>query len=181
MAEFESPVTKSYPVRETDLVLSDESSLTKTVLRADPSSPAAHTAGVGFGRTRRQGDVLVVGTRPGEWTVIGDADATAAFVADIDRSGHVSTIDHTHARAMFRLTGQSAPRALEKICSVDWSDDMTPDGAAVSASVAKVNCDLVRDDTDSVRSYLIICDRSFGQYLFEAVLDAADEFGGGVR
>ena len=29
-------------------------------------------------------------------------------------------------------------------------------------------------------AYLVACDRSFGQYLFDALLDAGDEFGIGV-
>ena len=37
---------------------------------------------------------------------------------------------------------------LEKVCSLDWSDPMTPDGAVASASVAKVTCDIARNDVD---------------------------------
>ena len=45
------------------------------------------------------------------------------------------------------------------------------------ASVAKVTCDIVRNDVNGIRSYLISCDRSYGQYLFDAILDARHEFG----
>ena len=37
--------------------------------------------------------------------------------------------------------------------------------------------DIDPPDTDDTRSYLISCDRSFGQYLFDALLDAGEEFG----
>ena len=66
---------------------------------------------------------------------------------------------------------------LEKVCSLDWSDPMTPDGAVASASVAKVTCDIARNDVDGTPSYLVFCDRSFGQYLFDALIDAGNEFG----
>jgi len=95
----------------------------------------------------------------------------------LDRSGHVSVIDGTHSRTLFRLTGEAAASALEKLCSLDWSDHMTPDGAAVSASVARVTCDIVRNDLEGAPSYLISCDRSYGQYLFDVILDAGQEFG----
>ena len=62
----------------------------------------------------------------------------------------------------------------------DWSDAMTPNGAVVSASVAKVTCDLAREDRGEQPTYLVACDRSFGQYLFDALLDAGDEFVIGV-
>ena len=57
---------------------------------------------------------------------------------------------------------------------------MSPDGAATSASVAKITCDVIRADIDDDPSYLIACDRSYGQYLFDALLDAGAEFDIGV-
>ena len=42
-----------------------------------------------------------------------------------------------------------------------------------------MTCDVARNDVDGddAPSYLIFCDRSFGQYLFDALIDAGDEFG----
>jgi hypothetical protein len=38
--------------------------------------------------------------------------------------------------------------------------------------------DVIRDDlADSTRSYLIHCERSSGQHLFDCILDAGIEFG----
>ena len=54
---------------------------------------------------------------------------------------------------------------------------MMPNGAVTSGSAAKVTCDLIRNDLDDTPSYLILCDRSFGQYLFDTIIDAGDEFG----
>lgn len=178
---FESSVVKSYPTAVgVGLTLRDESATTKTLIRADPDSNAAAEIGVGFGSSRSSGDALIGGQRPGEWVVLGSSAAAASFVDGIDRSGHVSVIDHTHSRALFRLSGAEAPRALEKVCSIDWADEMMPNGAVVSASLAKVGTDIIRADVNGERSYLIACDRSFGQYLFDALLDAGNEFGIGV-
>ena len=114
----------------------------------------------------------MLGQRPGEWMVLDDA----GLVAGLDTTGHVSVIDHTHSRALLRLTGSDAAATLEKVCGLDWSDAMTPNGAVMAASVAKVTCDIARDDVDGTPSYLIACDRSFGQYLADAIADAAAEF-----
>jgi hypothetical protein len=43
--------------------------------------------------------------------------------------------------------------------------------------VAKLVTDIVRDDLDGVPSYLLHCERSSGQYLADAVLDAGVAFG----
>ena len=82
----------------------------------------------------------------------------------------MSVVDFTHGRALLRLTTDQAAGVLEKMCSLDLGDTMTPDGAVVSASVAKVSCDVIRDDVDGTRSYLIACDRSFGDYLIGAMV-----------
>jgi sarcosine oxidase gamma subunit len=60
---------------------------------------------------------------------------------------------------------------------VDLSDAVTPDGAAFRTSVAKLVTDVVRDDVDGQRSYVLHCERSSGQYLFDALVDAGAEYG----
>jgi glycine cleavage system aminomethyltransferase T len=43
--------------------------------------------------------------------------------------------------------------------------------------VAGVATDILRDDRGGTRSYLLHCERSSGQYLFDSLLDAGREFG----
>jgi hypothetical protein len=49
--------------------------------------------------------------------------------------------------------------------------------AALRSAVAGEATDLARDDLERVPSYLLHCERSSGQYLFDSLLDAAAEFG----
>ena len=179
---FESPVVRSYESAPGgSLMLSDASATTKWLVRGESDGAAADRLAVPFGSSRlTERGVLVLGSRPGEWIVLGTAGTVAEDVSGLDgldSSDFVSALDWTHGRALFRVTGADAPRMLEKVCSLDWSDAMTPDGAVASASVAKVTCDVARNDVDGTPSYLILCDRSFGQYLFDALIDAGDEFG----
>jgi glycine cleavage system aminomethyltransferase T len=53
---------------------------------------------------------------------------------------------------------------------------MTPDGAAFRTSVASLATDVIRDDLGGTRSYLLHCERSSGQYLFDALRTAGAEF-----
>ncbi len=178
---FESPVVKRYKAATGALTLSDASAATKWLVRGPEAGAVADRLGASFGSScAAEGGALVLGSRPGEWIVVGVPGAVAETVAGIDgpeQSDFVTALDWTHGRALFRVTGADAPRMLEKVCSLDWSDAMTPDGAVTSASVAKVTCDIARNDVDAKPSYLIFCDRSFGQYLFDALIDAGDEFG----
>lgn len=182
--EFRSSITKSYPdSNNAQLTLRNDSALTKLIVKAGAETAAASQIGVPFGTSRSVGDVLVVGQRPDEWMIVGPSDASWAYIEGLDRTGHVSVIDHTHSRDMFRITGEQATSMLEKVCGIDWSDPMTPNGAATSASVALTTCDIIRNDVradPAGRSYLLAMDRSFGQYLFDALVDAAGEFHGGV-
>ncbi len=159
------------------LVLQDVSPISKIIVRAGPDTSPGRRLATPFGASRIEGDVLIAGMRPDEWTLLGPGPASRALTEVLDRSGHVSVIDVTHSRAMFPLTGAEAVSVLEKLCNLDWCDPMTPDGAAVSRSVARVTCDIVRNDRDGVPSYLISCDRSYDRYLFSVILDAGQEFG----
>ena len=179
---FESPVVRSYAIAGSgDLVLVDASATVKWLVRAPAAGAVAETLGVSFGSSRDAEDgALVLGSRPGEWIVLGTAGAVAQVVESLDgtaSSNFVTVLDWTHGRALFRVTGHAVTRMLEKVCSLDWSDPMTPDGAVASASVAKVTCDIARNDVDGTPSYLVFCDRSFGQYLFDALIDAGGELG----
>ena len=163
------------------LRLSDASSVAKVSVRADPDGPLARALGVRFRGSGRYDGVLVIGSGPGEWLLVGKVGAApeiAERVRGLVDGEFVSTVDLTHGRALMRLTGGDGARALSKVCAVDLSDAATPEGAAFRTSVAKVATDVVRDDAGAgERSYLLHCERSSGQYLFDCLLDAGKEFG----
>jgi heterotetrameric sarcosine oxidase gamma subunit len=104
----------------------------------------------------------------------GTAEGAAFRVA---RTGFTSVIDLTHGRALMRLSGADSHRLLAKLCSIDLADHMAPNGAAFRATIAKLVTDIIRDDIDSTPSYLLHCETSSGQYLFDTLLDAGDEYG----
>jgi heterotetrameric sarcosine oxidase gamma subunit len=171
--DFESAVLTTYsPVTDAPLSLSDISATSKTLVRSDQPQ-----FGVVFGHSVAVGEALVAGTRPDEWLILG-ADEAVDVAADlVNAEGFTNVIGFTHGRSLFRATGDPSAAMLEKVCGIDWSNTMTPDGAVVSASVALVGCDIVRNDVEGSPSYLLMCDRSFGQYLFDALVDAGSEFG----
>lgn len=178
---FESPVVSTYRVAEDPAVrLLDLSELSKVIVRAGPETPAAARLGVGFGRSVVRGQVLIAGQRPDEWLVLGSEAEASTLVDSIDRTGHVTVLDLTHGRALFRLTGEGAASVLAAVCDLDWHDNMTPDGAVVSGLVGGVTCDIIRHDVGDGPSYLVACDRSLGQFLFDVILDAGGEHGIGV-
>lgn len=172
------------------LTLSDNTPLAKVAVKASWDGPMAEAVSVPFGRAARTSwdlaqsvrGVLMVGSGPGEWLVlaapgqqqlvVGRLESMAAHAGEL-----VSIIDVTHGRALVRLTGVRSPDLLAKECGVDLDDAVCPNGAALRGSVAGVATDLVRDDLAGTRSYLLHCERSSGQYLFDSLLDAGGELG----
>lgn len=166
------------------LRLCDLSFLAKVQVRAAMAGAVAEQLGTGFGRAVRDAARrLVVGSGPGEWLVLGPQGQGPALVPDLearfaDAGEFVSVVDLTHGRALMRLTGSDAVTGvLSKQCAINFADKIVPDGAALRTSVASVATDVVRDDVGGERSYLLHCERSSGQYLFDALLDAGGDYG----
>jgi sarcosine oxidase, subunit gamma len=164
------------------LRLSDQTPLAKVLVKADANGAFTAAHATSFGTARRVGDALEVGSDPGGWLTIGQVGRAAALIeagtAVAAKAGEfVTVIDLTHGRALMRLTGAAAVTLLNKICAIDLSDVVTPNLSAFRSSVAKLVTDVVRDDlADGTRSYLLHCERSSGQHLFDCILDAGAEF-----
>lgn len=162
------------------LRLGDRTPLAKVLVRAAADGGVADQLGVPFGRARRDSqDTLVVGSGPGEWLLVAAPGSAPELAGRLqpDAGAFVSVLDLTHGRALMRLTGMAAAQTLSKVCAIDLSDRVTPDGTAFRSSMAKLATDVVRDDLDGVPSYLLHCERSSGQYLYDMLLDAGREFG----
>lgn len=169
-----------------ELTLSDQSPLSKVLVRAPFGGEVGDAVGARFGRAvrgERAGEpVLAVGSGPGEWLIVGPPGAAGTLLEDLHQvaagSGEfASVVDLTHGRALIRIRGLRSADVLAKLCGIDLHDDATPDGTALRTSVAGLATDLVRDDRAAERSYLLHCERSSGQYLFDTLLDAGAEFG----
>jgi heterotetrameric sarcosine oxidase gamma subunit len=164
-----------------DLKITDCTPLAKVLVLASTEGELARTLGVPFGRAARDAHgTLVIGSGPGEWLLLAAPGTSASVtlrVEEVKDEGFVSVFDATHARALVRITGPSTPELLAKVCAIDFADGVTPYGAAFRSSVAKLVTDVVRDDRDGEISYLLHCEWSSGQYLFDALIDAGDEFG----
>lgn len=190
-----SPITPAPPVIEhcgwevsgqsstAELTVTDLTPLAKVAVRGPYDGAVRDALGAPFGRAAVDArGRLVIGSGPGEWLVltgVGDGAAVHAQLTETtaDIGEFVSIVDLTHGRALVRLTGASSADLLAKVCGIDLADSVTPDGTAFRSSVARVVTDVVRSDISVTRSYLLHCERSSGQYLFDALLDAGAEFG----
>lgn len=164
------------------LTLTDLTPLAKVAVRAAPVGSMAETLATGHCQVSRQHDVVLTSAAPGEWLALAAPGTQASVTAWLEelalRSGQfVSVIDLTHARALLRLTGRQAADVLAKECALDLADRGCPDQRALRTAVSGLAVDVVRDDLAGTPSYLLHCERSSGQYLFDSLLDAGEELG----
>jgi heterotetrameric sarcosine oxidase gamma subunit len=169
------------------LTVTDCTPLAKVHVRAPWNGAMAKALGVPFGRASREAGGLLVGSGPGEWLVLAPPGAAGPVVSRLTETAagsapeeFVSVIDLTHGRALVRVTGERAPDLLALLCPIDLDGDMTPDGAAFRSALAGIATDFVRDDRAGTRSYLMHCERSSGQYLFDSLLSAGESLGLGI-
>ncbi|GAA4118398.1 2Fe-2S iron-sulfur cluster-binding protein [Enteractinococcus coprophilus] len=164
------------------LTIQDQSVMTKLEVRSSFTGSTAEKLHASFGRTHRSQDgTLVIGSGPGQWYILGEPGSQQTMLNALqhmaDSANELTTVvDLTHGRALFRITGDEAAALLNKLCSLELSDDIVPDGSALRSSVAGVVTDIIRDDVDGALSYLVHCERSSGQYLWDTLLDAGAEY-----
>ena len=176
---FRTPIpVEALQSDDRSLELRDRSTYSKILLRERKGEEFSGELGVKYGESKLRTDgTLVCGSRPGEWTFYNPSAEANLLIQTLETYGErVALTNLTHGRALMSIEGNSAGSLLEKICNIDFSDAMVPDGASFSASVGAVSCDLVRADSDQVL-FLLSCERSFGLYLFKVLADAGKEFG----
>jgi heterotetrameric sarcosine oxidase gamma subunit len=199
-----SPITPAPPVTmvagwETSakpstasLRLTDCTPSGKLLVRSDVRSATARALGVNQGCASRDGSGrLIAGIGYEEWLIIGPSGAILPALATDGSDGTpelVTLVDLTHARALVRIVGADSAKVMSKVCGIDFSDKATPDNTALRTSVAGLVAEIIRSDLanrrgdttgldTASRCYLVLCERSAGQYLFNTLLDAGQEFG----
>lgn len=82
------------------------------------------------------------------------------------------------SHAWLALTGAHLPELLAKVCGVDLGADAFSIGAVAQTSVARLNAIVVNAGTEKLPVFQLLCDRASAHYLWGALLDAMQEFGG---
>lgn len=82
------------------------------------------------------------------------------------------------SHAWLALTGAHLPEVMAKVCGVDLRAGAFPVGAVAQTSVARLNAIVVNASAPGTPIFHLLCDRASAHYLWGALLDAMDEWGG---
>ena len=88
---------------------------------------------------------------------------------------HVPRAD---ANFWLALSGTQTPALFAKICAVDLRPEAAPVHCVVQTNVARLNAIIIRSPNTEVPVFDLLSDIASAVYLWRALLDAMDEFGG---
>ena len=111
-------------------------------------------------------------------TPTGQAPATMDAMPNLDAiCAHV--VDITSGLCGVSIIGPASTQLLSRITDLDISPRAIPDLTCAQARFAEVQGLLLRRDVQIIPAYQLYAGREFGEYLWEALIDAATETGGG--
>lgn len=90
-------------------------------------------------------------------------------------SGGAVVTDYRHGKAVLALRGEPAPALLSKLCGLNFG--AFPNMHAAQTTAAKITALIARCDEEIGPVYYLHVDRPFGQYFWETVWEAGQEFG----
>ena len=89
----------------------------------------------------------------------------------------VHVLDHTSGLAGVRLTGPESDQLLSKLTELDTSPEAFPNLSCAQTRCAEIHGTLIRTDLGPLPSYDLFFPREFGEYMWDAIFEAGEEFG----
>ena len=115
-------------------------------------------------------DEAMIVTEPNQATA-----TVEALQLGSDECAHV--VDVTSGLAGIRMVGPSARLLLEAATELDASAEALPDLSCVQGAVIEIHGTLIRLDVGGLLAYELFAGREFGEYAWDALLEAGEEHG----
>lgn len=92
-------------------------------------------------------------------------------------TGRFHLVDQTSGLAGVRITGPNSQGLLCKLSELDTSNEAFPNLNCAQARFAEIHGTLIRTDLGPLPSYDLLFPREFGEYGWDAIFEAGEEFG----
>ena len=89
----------------------------------------------------------------------------------------VHFLDHTSGLAGVRITGPWSDQLLSKLSDFNATHEAFPNLSCAQTRCAEIHGTLIRTDLGSLPSYDLFFPREFGEYMWDAIFEAGEEFG----
>ena len=126
-----------------------------------------------------RGDVVIARLAADEALLLtaGRSRDLAGMLEDGAECSHA--VDMTSVMAGLAIAGPGARSVLTALTEMDTSDVVFPDLSCAQGMVAEVRATLIRADRRGVPSYELYFGRDYGEYMWDAVLEAGEPAGVG--
>jgi sarcosine oxidase subunit gamma len=113
---------------------------------------------------------------PTEWLAIVPGGTEAAVEAKLREalSGHFAVTDVSGGQTILSLSGKAVDNVLKKSSVYDFHSSQFPQGRCVQTTFAKASALISKTADDA---FDLVIRRSFSDYLFNWIIDAASEYG----
>ena len=174
-------------VLQKSIGLADISSLGKITLKGSHAG-AIISASLGESPTKvgvvidiKPKQILVAQQTPDEFLILTPPDAekeitTALEVEITSQDTFVSLTDQTSGLVGFSIVGLENIEVMRKLCALPLNSKDFSDLHVAQSSFAKVHATIIRHDRSAAPAFELFADRSYGAYLWDAILDAGKEF-----
>jgi sarcosine oxidase subunit gamma len=110
----------------------------------------------------------------------GPIDAADDWLADdwLEGVPGCYALPRQDSHAWLALTGEHATAVMAKLCAVDLDAAAFPEGHIAQTSVARIDTIVIRDRLGATPCLHLLVDSAAASYLWPALLDAMQEFGG---
>ena len=96
---------------------------------------------------------------------------TKTFLGDrLDGCSHI--VDVTSSRAGIGIVGLLSPNVLSKLADIDLDPSVFTNNQCCQCRAAGVHVMILRADLERIPAYQIYLTRDFGQYMWDAILNA---------
>ncbi|NQW01166.1 MAG: sarcosine oxidase subunit gamma [Rhodospirillales bacterium] len=135
----------------------------------------------------KPGDLQVLWMGPDEWLVVGGPDNAALIISKLTTALvdlQVALVDVSESRTVIELSGKQARVVLDKGCSIDLHPRSFGPGQVVNTLLGRGHVLLHQTDHEPASgssAYDIYVHRSYAEYLWSWIEDAAREYGLAMR
>ena len=126
------------------------------------------------GDVSQSGDYLAIWANPKRWYLICTEQHESELAKKLIDSGQVH-MSVTDGQCCFHLNGLRSIDLLKKGCSLNFDEAIFPSGKCLQTRLAITKVFLHRHALDSFDIYV---ERSYGEYIWRWLLDAAQEYAG---
>ena len=129
----------------------------------------------------RGGKLLAVRLTTDEYLILSPAGVAPSVVEALRSAGtaRAHSVDVTSGLCGIAIVGPATHELMSRVTEIDTSPRALPDLGCVQTRLADVQALLLRRDVNGIAMYQLYAGREFGEYLWESVVEAAKEVGGG--